>query len=72
MISLYPQKTLRSPLSSFLTGMEHLTDFSRILVNRRTAKEQDSEALRDDWLAVGRDLRQAIHMYERLEKGRRK
>jgi hypothetical protein len=58
--------------SSFLTGMGHLMDFSKILTNRRTGKEQDSDALRDDWRAVAADPRQAIHLYERLEKGRRK
>jgi hypothetical protein len=72
MISLHPTKTIRSPLSSFLTGMGHLMDFSKILTNHRTGKEQDSDALKDDWRTVGADLRQAIHLYERLEKGRRK
>ena len=52
--------------------MGHLMDFPKVLTNHRTGKEQDSEALRDDWRAVGKDLRQAIHTYERLEKGRRK
>jgi hypothetical protein len=71
MTPMYPTQPL-SPLSSVLAGMGHLADLSRIISNPRTGREQDSEALRDDWLAVGTDLRQAIHMYERINKGRRK
>lgn len=67
-----PQITIRSPLSSLVTGMGHLMSFSNILTSRRTEKEHDADALRDDWRTVGRDLWQAIHLYERLEKGRRK
>ena len=58
-----------SPLSSLLTGLGHLVDFSKILTSRRLGKEQDSEALKEDWLAVGDDLRQSIYMYEQLAKG---
>jgi hypothetical protein len=71
MTPMYPTQPL-SPLSSVLAGMGHLADLSRIISNPRTGREQDAEALRDDWLAVGTDLRQAIHMYERINKGRRK
>jgi hypothetical protein len=71
MTPMYPTQPL-SPLSSFLTGMGHLADLSRIITNRRTGKERDAEALRDDWRAVGTDLRQAIHMYERVNKGTRR
>jgi hypothetical protein len=67
-----PQITTRSPLSSLVIGMKHLMGFSNILTSRRTEKEHDADALRDDWHTVGRDLWQAIHLYERLEKGRRK
>jgi hypothetical protein len=71
MTPMYPTQPV-SPLSSVLAGMGHLADWSRILTNSQTGREQDSEALRDDWRAVGADLRQAIHMYERINKGRRK
>jgi hypothetical protein len=68
---MYPTQPL-SPLSSVLAGMGHLADLSRIISNPRTGREQDSDALRDDWLAVGTDLRQAIHMYERINNGEKK
>ena len=71
MTPMYPTQPL-SPLSSVLAGMGHLADWARVITNPRTGREQDAEALRDDWLAVGTDLRQAIHMYERINKGRRK
>jgi hypothetical protein len=59
-----PQITIRSPFSSLVIGMGHLMGFSNILTNRRTEKEHDADALRDDWRTVGRDLWQAIHLYE--------
>jgi hypothetical protein len=71
MTPMYSTQPLSS-FSSLLTGMGHLAELSRIITNRRTGKEQDAEALRDDWRAVGTDLRQAIHTYERTTKGKRR
>jgi hypothetical protein len=62
-----PQATIRSPFSSLVIGMGHLMNFPNILTGRRTEKGHDAEALRDGWRAVGRDLWQAMHLYERLE-----
>ncbi len=52
---------------SFLSGMSHTLDMGATLIlynESNTSAEADIKALRNDWKAVGKDLRESIEKYE--------
>ena len=58
---------------SFVEGIARLLDFAGTLQEyngSRTNVEADTRALKNDWNAVGDDLRGAIKTYERQESSK--
>lgn len=52
---------------SFLEGMARVLDLGATLQqyrSSRTEDEADMEAMRDDWVAVGEDIRVSMAVYE--------
>ena len=53
---------------SFIEGMGRILDFGnnlQVYNKSRTPQEADTQAISDDWRAVGNDIESAINKYER-------
>ena len=56
-------------IQSFLKGIGSVLDLGGTMFPRREfMKKSDEEALREDWEAVGSDIRKAIKKYEEEEE----
>ncbi len=60
-------RTLLAERPSFLKGVASIFDFAGALHPRKhySGAKVDAEAIQQDWLAVGDDLRKAMRQYER-------
>lgn len=65
-MSTYSSNLYTNP--SFLKGFARLGDFFTQPDDYNYSEEPDLDALKRDWLMIGRDMKQSIEVYEQTTK----